>query len=339
MKRSALVFREPFAVEIEEEETPAPGAGEALVQTEYSALSSGTEGLVYAGLFPKDMELDSSIASLRSAFSYPLRYGYAAVGRVVDIGEGVGRQWTGQRVFSFQPHMSAFTARVSDLIPLPEGLDPAEGAMLPAMETAVSLVQDGAPLLGERVLVVGQGVIGLLTAGLLARMAPAALCTLDRFPLRRRASEELGAAASLDPMDAGLEAALSAWLPPDGADLAFELSGVPQGLNTAVHWTGFSGRIVVGSWYGAKPGHIDLGGRFHRSRIRLLSSQVSSLDPQLAGRWDKPRRLSLALDWLTRLAPARLITHTFTLQRAAEAFELMYSRPEETLQIVLRHEA
>lgn len=339
MKRSVLVFREPFAVELEEEETPAPAEGEALVQTEYSALSSGTEGLVYSGLFPRDMELDSSIASLRSAFGYPLRYGYAAVGRVVEVGKAVSREWAGQRVFSFQPHLSAFTARVSELVPLPEDISPQEGAMLPSMETAVSLVQDGAPLLGERVLVVGQGVIGLLTAGLLARMAPASLITLDRFPLRRRTSEQLGAAASLDTEDPKLEAVLGAWLPSDGADLALELSGVPEGLNTAIQWTGFSGRIIVGSWYGAKPGHFDLGGRFHRSRIRLVSSQVSSIDPQLAGRWDKARRLGLTLDWLKRLAPGRLISHTFPLHRADEAFELMYTRPDETLQIVLRHEA
>jgi threonine dehydrogenase-like Zn-dependent dehydrogenase len=211
--------------------------------------------------------------------------------------------------------------------------------MLPSMETAVSLLQDGAPLLGERVLVVGQGVIGLLTAGLLARMAPGSLITLDRFLLRRRASERLGATASLDPEDPKLEAALGARIPFDGADLAFELSGVPEGLNTALCWTGFAGRIVIGSWYGSKPGHFDLGGRFHRSRIRLVSSQVSTVAPHLAGRWDKARRLGLALDWLQRLAPGGLISHTFPLHRAAEAFDLMYTRPEETLQIVLRHEA
>ena len=338
MKRSVLVFSQPFVLRLQEEDTPAPAEEEALIRTELSAISSGTEGLVYSGLFPGDMELDSSIPSLRGAFDYPLRYGYACVGRVEDVGPGVSREWIGKRVFGFQPHMSAFTARTSDLVLLPEDLSSKEAALLPSMETAVSLVQDGSPLLGERILVVGQGVIGLLTAGLLAGMAPQALCTLDRFSLRRRTSERLGATASLDPEDPELASGLGSRLTSGGADLAFELSGSLQGLNTALKWTGFCGRIVVGSWYGAKQGHVDLGGRFHRSRIRIASSQVSSIDPKLAGRWNKPRRLDLALSWLKRLRPSRLISHVFPLSRAPEAFELLHSRPEETLQIILQHQ-
>jgi threonine dehydrogenase-like Zn-dependent dehydrogenase len=201
------------------------------------------------------------------------------------------------------------------------------------VETAVNLVQDGAPLFGERVLVLGQGVVGLLTASLLAGFPLAALVTADCFE-RRCSSSPVPRAAALDPNAAHFRE--QAWhLLEQGADLTFELSGRPETLNDALALTAFCGRIVIGSWYGEKRADIDLGGAFHRSRIRLISSQVSTIAPELSGRWDKARRFGVAWQALERIQPQRWITHRFPLERAGEAYRLLDEHPEETIQVII----
>lgn len=334
MNGQSLLFSAPFQVSLCEERFPAPGPGQALVCTRLSAISSGTEMLVYRGQFPPDLPLDAGLPALGGVFSYPVRYGYASAGEVVELGPGVEREWQGRRVFSFQPHASHFLAPVEELLPLPDALSFEEAVFLPNMETAVTLVLDGQPLLGERVLVFGQGVVGLLATALLARFPLAELVTLDRFPLRREASLALGASASLEPEDLSQELGRRM---PQGADLSFEVSGAPEALDQAIAATGFAGRVVIGSWYGTKPACLDLGGSFHRSRMRLISSQVSSLDPGLSGRWTKARRLETVWEMLARVEPSSFITHRFPLERAAEAYRLLDENPEEALQVVLTY--
>src|SRR5262249_51218121 len=150
------------------------------------------------------------------------------------------------------------------------------------METAVNLLLDGAPLLGERVLVLGQGTIGLLVTALAARFPLQALIAVEGVPARARLARALGATRVVAP---GEEARPG----PDGADLAYELSGRPEALDVAVAAAGREARIVVGSWYGRKRAPVDLGGAFHRGRLRLLSSQVSHIAPALSARWNRGR--------------------------------------------------
>jgi threonine dehydrogenase-like Zn-dependent dehydrogenase len=315
---------------------PEPQAGQALVRTVLSAISPGTEALIYRGLFPEDLPVDENIPALAGQFAYPLKYGYCAVGEVVAAGPGVEPDWLGRMVLAFHPHEDYFAAPVTELLPLPAGLPPHEAVFLPNMETAVSLVMDGRPLLGERVAVLGQGVIGLLTAALLARFPLGCLVTADRYALRRQASLALGVTASLAPDGDDFQAQMQARLP-GGADLCYELSGSPAALNQAIALTGFDGRVVVGSWYGRKRVSLDLGGRFHRSRIRLISSQVSNLAPELTGRWDKPRRFALAWQMLELIRPARFITQRVPIQEAPEAYRLLDESPEQTIQVVLEY--
>jgi 2-desacetyl-2-hydroxyethyl bacteriochlorophyllide A dehydrogenase len=331
--RRSVYFTAPKTIEIREELLPEPASGEALVQTLVSAISPGTENLVYQGQFPEDLALDETIASLPGSFAYPLKYGYSAVGRVIELGLAVDPAWLGRLVFAFNPHESHFVASTASLIPLPDGIEPETAVFLPNMETAVNFVMDGQPGIGERVAVLGQGVVGLLTAALLARFPLERLITLDRYPLRRQASLELGAHASLDPAGPQTPAQLRDLLA-DGADLCYELSGAPAALDQAIALTGFAGRVMIGSWYGQKRASLDLGGRFHRSRIRLISSQVSSLSPEWTGRWSKARRFSVAWDMLRRVQPARWITHRFNLQDAAQAYQLLDQRPEQAIQVV-----
>jgi 2-desacetyl-2-hydroxyethyl bacteriochlorophyllide A dehydrogenase len=334
--RQSLYFIAPRQVAVQDEDVPDPGMGEARVEVLLSAISPGTEGLVYRGTFPHNLVVDEGIAALSGKFGYPLKYGYATVGHVAAVGEGVDPAWEGQLVFAFQPHHSQFVAPVDSLLPVPHGVGPEDAVFLPNMETAVNFVMDGRPLIGEQVVVLGQGVVGLLTTSLLAQFPLAALITLDRYLLRRQASLRLSAHTSLDPLDMQDCQQLAALLP-DGADLCYELTGSPAALDEAIALTGFDGRIVIGSWYGQKRASLDLGGRFHRSRLRLISSQVTTLASEFSGRWSKERRFSVAWEMLRAVRPAQLVTQRFPIRDAAAAYQLIDQHPEETVQVLLTY--
>lgn len=333
--RRTVYFNAPRQVEVRQEPIPQPGLGQVLVQTLFSAISPGTEMLVYRGQFP-DLPVDASIESLEGGFAYPLAYGYACVGRVIQTGPGVGAEWQDRMVFSFQPHTSFFTCEPHALMPLPAGLSPETACFLPNMETAVNLVQDGAPLLGENVLVFGQGIVGLLTTALLAQFPLGSLVCVDLLANRRAAALASGATAAFDPCEQYFKQQAQQLLG-SGADLVFELSGAPQALDQAIALTRFSGRVLIGSWYGTKRAPLDLGGSFHRSRIRLISSQVSSIAPELSGRWDKTRRFNLAWQALERIQPEKWISARFPIAQAAAAYELLDQRPGEVMQIVFEY--
>jgi threonine dehydrogenase-like Zn-dependent dehydrogenase len=237
-------------------------------------------------------------------------------------------------VAAFNPHESHFIAEPETLIPLADDIEPEDGVFLPNMETAINFVMDGLPLIGENVAVFGQGIVGLLTTSLLARFPLANLITLDRFPMRRKVSREVGARVCLDPDDNNLQKKLTECLP-NGADLTYEISGSPIALDQALIATGFAGRIVIGSWYGSKRSSLSLGGKFHRSRIRLISSQVSTVAPEFQGRWTKARRFEVAWEMIRQLKPSRFITHRFHIQDAAKAYWLLDQMPEKAIQILI----
>ncbi|NHN57608.1 MULTISPECIES: zinc-binding alcohol dehydrogenase [Halorussus] len=344
MSARSVYFTGDGEVEVREREVDDPGEGEVRVRAERSAVSPGTELLVYRGEVPTGMAADATIDALSEEFEFPLRYGYAVVGRVTATGPDVDASWADRRVLAFNPHESRFCASVDDVVAVPDDCSAAAATFLPNVETAVNLVQDGAPRLGERAAVFGQGVVGLLTTALLADCPLAALATVDRHPARRERSLELGADAALDPagaaeVDADVGDRLRERLGDEfaGADLTYELSGAPEALDDAVAATGYDGRVVVGSWYGTKPAELDLGGRFHRSRISIESSQVSTIDPALRGRWSKDRRLAVAWDRLRDLDPERFVTHEFDVGAADEAYALLDENPGEALGVTFRY--
>jgi 2-desacetyl-2-hydroxyethyl bacteriochlorophyllide A dehydrogenase len=343
MKRRAVYFNAPRQVSVQEEPLPSPAADQVLVQTLVSAISAGTELLFYRGQAPADIPVDETISALAGDFNFPLKYGYAAVGRVIDTGANVVPAWQGRLVFAFHPHESHFLSSPAELIPVPPGLSSEEAAFLPNMETAVNFLQDGQPMIGEQVVVFGQGVVGLLTTSLLARLPLAGLVTLDCASLRREKSLALGAQSSLDPQAPDVLAQLNSLLVMEsshtGADLTYELSGNPAALDLAIAATGINGRVVIGSWYGQKRAALDLGGRFHRSRLSLISSQVSTIAPQWSGRWSKARRLQTAWQMLRQVKPTSLISHRFPVDRAAQAYNLLDQHPEETVQVILTYQS
>jgi alcohol dehydrogenase len=341
MRTRSVYFTGPREVAVREREVPEPGAGEARVRAEVSAISPGTELLLYRDQVPEEMAADETIDALSGGFEYPLRYGYATVGVVESVGEGVSADWEGKEVFAFHPHESRFCAPIEELVVVPERIDAETAALLANAETAVSFALDGAPKIGERVAVYGQGVVGLLSTAVLGRYPLDTLVTVDGIEPRREVSERLGADASLAPgTDLGerFENNGDSDGDPGGADLAYELSGDPAALDSAIDATGYAGRIVIGSWYGEKRAELDLGQEFHRSRIRLQSSQVSTIDPQHAGRWDKERRLGVAWDALAAIDSDGLLTHRVPVERAEEAYRLLDERPEEAIGVLVTYD-
>ena len=326
MKARVLYFQAPRRIEIRDQDVSEPGEGEVRIETDLSGISAGTELLLYRGQLPGGTILDEALPSLSGKVDYPLAYGYAVIGRVVAQGTGVG-DLLGRRVFAFETHRSAFLARPEELQLVPEDVPSESAVLLPTVETAVGLVHDARPLMGERVLVVGQGIVGLATTALLSRFPLARLVTVDRWEPRRRLSVELGAASSVSPED----------LDERDFDLTFEVSGSPEALDVAVTATGIEGRVIVGSWYGGKRAPLDLGTHFHRGRLSLRSSQVSRISPRLSARWTKERRFQVALEAAARLPARKLVSHRFPIERAAEAYRLLDESPDDCLQVLLTY--
>ena len=210
MNTRQLWFVNPFEVEIRERRLDSLQPDQVLVKNLYSAVSSGTELLVYRGQLPDSTALDDSLGVYADQnISYPLQYGYACVGRIEQAGTEVDSSRVGATVFAFQPHAGHYQCAAGAVIDVPDDIDPRTAVFLANMETAVNLVQDGNPRLGERVVVIGQGIVGLLVSGLLAQYPLAGLYALDSIAGRRTLSAKLGAHGAYSP-EAAPEAASEA---------------------------------------------------------------------------------------------------------------------------------
>ena len=189
--------------------------------------------------------------------------------------------------------------------------------------------------------VFGQGIVGLLLTALLSSFPLSSLVTLDLYSRRRLLSETLGAHATLDPSapetPARLAAALQATGPFPGADLCYEISGNPVALDQAIAATGFSGRVVIGSWYGRQAVRPEPGRPLPSQPVRLIGSQVSSIAPEHTGRWNNTRRYHATWQMLAQVKPARFITHRFPLHQAGQAYELIDRHPEDAIQVILTY--
>lgn len=339
--RQSVVFAAKETVALRDEEILPPRPGEVLVQSIASAISPGTELLILRGDAPANLSADSSIKALKGKLAFPIKYGYTCVGRVVDVGDERDASWIDRVVFAFNPHETRFVANLNDLIAVPASVAVEEALFYPNMETAITFMLDGAPLIGEQVAVFGQGIVGLLTTALLSKYPLARLITADRYALRRETSHKLGADVSLDPALPDFLEQMRDLLQGDrvyaGADLTYELSGAAKALDDAIAITGFTGRVVIGSWYGKKKVKLDLGGAFHRSRINLISSQVSTLNPMVSGRWDRQRRMQTVWQMIRRVKPAQFITHRFAFDEAEAAYETLIEQPESAIQVILEY--
>ncbi len=320
-----------------QEAVPSPGECEVTVRSVLSAISAGTEMLFYRGLVEEGTPLDETIQSIRSGLQYPYKYGYATVGVVERTGEGVPSVWVGREVFCFHPHESHFTVPLSEVHPVPTGMTMEDAVFFPGVETALSLVMDTAPIVGESVAVLGQGVVGLLTTAILARMPLGHLVVADRYVLRRERSRQMGAEVCVDPSGGPRQFLEDAGLARSKADAVIELSGTPEGLELATRISALEGRIIVGSWYGTSPQGCRLGDEFHRQRLRIISSQVSRISGELSSRWSKERRAELTWKTIRQLSPSQLITHRFPIMEASAAYQLLDENGHIALQVLLTY--
>jgi 2-desacetyl-2-hydroxyethyl bacteriochlorophyllide A dehydrogenase len=328
---TAVWFPRARAVEIRDEPLREPGPAEVRVRAVLSALSQGTERLVYRGEVDEHLALD--IPTLAGGYGFPVKFGYASVGRVVSAGREVRGIGAGDLVFALHPHQSEYVVDASLVRRLPEGVSADQGVFLANLDTALNVVLDAHPHLGDTVAVFGQGVVGLLVTQLLRR-AGAKVIAIDPSQIRRDMSERCGAHAILAAGDATLLHALTAGR---GADIAIEASGNARALQQAIDGVAAEGTVVVCSWYGDKPVTLDLGGSFHRGRLRIVSSQVGGIAPALAPRWDRERRILMATELLGELVLADLITHRVPFADAAEAYDLLDRGSDDTVQVVLAY--
>jgi 2-desacetyl-2-hydroxyethyl bacteriochlorophyllide A dehydrogenase len=286
----------PRKVALREEPLRAPAEGEALVRTLFSAVSRGTERLVFEGRVPESEHARMRAPLQSGDFPFPVKYGYCAVG-VIEDGPA---DRLGETVFCLHPHQDRFLAPAAMCVTLPPGLPPARATLAANMETAVNILWDARPLLGERALVIGAGVVGLLVARLLARLPGTAVALHDIDAGKAALAESTGArflGATPEPVH----------------ELVIHASGAPAGLATALDACAFEGRILEASWFGARPVTLPLGEAFHARRITLQSTQVGAVSPAMRGRRTHAERLALALallaedPWCDRLlgAPVR----------------------------------
>ena len=289
-RRLAVSFTGKERAEVVQEVHPALVPGQARVRCLCSLVSTGTELKVFKG------ERDFSLLNQ----TYPLKYGYSHVGVVTAVAEGVPQEWLGKTVFSFSPHCSAHSVDITSLIAVPDDISAEDAAFLPSMETAVCLAMAAHPLPGEAVAVVGQGLVGTLTAAVLTKCYGAADVTAVDI-----SGSRLEVASQLIP---NIKTCNTKLQPPTSRfDVCIEVSGSVSGLQSAIDCCRRGGKVVVGSWYGEAPAPLRLGLDFHRSELTLMTAQVSHLPSSLGSRWSKQRRFDLAWDLIRAVRPARLL--------------------------------
>ncbi len=268
--------------------TVAPGRGEiraetlpadpdrVLVRTLASGVSRGTEALVFAGRVPGSQHQAMRAPLMDGAFPFPVKYGYSVVGQTNS----------GARVFALHPHQDVFLAPAAMCIPVPDAVPTHRAVLAANMETALNLLWDAVPLAGERILVIGAGVVGLLAASLLARTPAACVTVVDidcsREPLARRF------ACNFATPDAA----------PDEQELIVHASASEAGLRLALDCAAFEARIIEASWYGDHAPRVPLGEAFHARRLRLIATQVGAIAPPMRNRRTHAERLALALELL-----------------------------------------
>ncbi len=266
---------------------PAPGAGDVLVETLCSGISRGTETLVFAGRVPLGQYARMRCPFQEGEFPGPVKYGYAAVGRV-SAGPAA---LLGRIVFALHPHQSRFVVPAEAVLPLPADVPPGRAVLAANMETALNGIWDAPVLPGDRVCVIGAGVVGLLTAFLASRIPGTDVAVIDPDPGQAQATSALGLA----------------WYPeaarlPEGRagdfDIVIHASGNPAGLRTGLALAGFEAPIIEMSWYGDREATVPLGEAFHSRRLAIRASQVGSVAARQRPRWTHRRRLQTALGLL-----------------------------------------
>ncbi len=298
-----------------------PRPGEVLVRAIASGISRGTESLVFAGRVPKSQYHAMRCPFQQGDFPAPVKYGYASVG-VVEEGAA---EWRGRRVFCLYPHQDRYVVPADAVLPIPDAVPDARAVLAANMETAVNGLWDAAPRLGDRITVVGAGVVGGLMAALAVRLPGATVSLVDINPARAALAAALGCRFAL-PENASGE-----------FDLVIHASGSAAGLATALRLAGFEATVLEMSWYGDASVPAPLGEAFHAKRLVLRASQVGAVAPAQRARWSHRRRLALALDLLADPVFDQLITGENRFDDLPQVMARLASDPAGALCQVVRY--
>jgi threonine dehydrogenase-like Zn-dependent dehydrogenase len=282
----------PGRGELREQPLPSRGPGEVCVRAYFGAVSRGTEALVFRGAVPPSEYARMRAPFQEGDFPAPVKYGYINVG-VVEQGPDV---LLGRTVFCLFPHQDRYVVPADAVLPIPDRVPAGRAVLAANLETAINALWDLAPRVGDRVAVIGAGVVGCLCAWLLARIPGCRVELVDTNPGRAGIAAALGAAFAT-PSTATAD-----------VDAVVHCSGNGEGLALGLALAGFEARVLELSWYGDRPVTLPLGGAFHARRLQLLSSQVGSVAPAQRPRWTHRRRLALALDLLDDPVLDRLVT-------------------------------
>jgi threonine dehydrogenase-like Zn-dependent dehydrogenase len=288
----AFWLREPGVGEIRPAALPTPGPDEVLVRARYSGVSRGTETLVFAGRVPVDQHAAMRAPFQEGDFPAPVKYGYLSVG-VVEQGPAGLR---GRTVFCLHPHQSAYVVPASAVVPVPDGVPAARAVLAGTVETAVNALWDAPPLLGDRVSVVGAGMVGCGVAALLARFPGVRVELVDADPARAAVAAALGVDFATPERATG------------GRDLVVHASATSEGLQRSLELLAPEGTALELSWYGDRAVRLSLGGAFHSGRLTVRSSQVGMVAPARRGSRTHADRLALALELLADPAFDALLT-------------------------------
>jgi NADPH:quinone reductase-like Zn-dependent oxidoreductase/FMN phosphatase YigB (HAD superfamily) len=319
-----IQFVAPNDVTTVTKQVPALAPNDVLIESVCSLISSGTELKIYQGLFD-DAALDVNIDSMQDArMAYPLAYGYSLVGRVVGCGDGVvdRSNLLGKLVFTFSAHATMAVADRQAIHIVPDGIDALDAIFMPSVETALSIVHDAHPRLGENVAVYGQGLIGLLVTAVLSRAGGysnqdgrvGSITTFDTLTSRLAVSTAMGSHQALFPQEA---------VNAGPFDLSIEVSGNGRALQSAIDMVRSGGRVIIASWYGNRDLSLKLGIDFHRSHKTIITSQVSEIPASLSSLWSKQRRFDLTWELLREIRPSLLLTRLESLQDAKTAYDAL----------------
>jgi len=290
----AFWLAEPGRGEIRSVALPAPGPDQVLVRTLHSGVSRGTETLVFRGAVPASQHGAMRAPHQEGDFPAPVKYGYLNVG-VVERGPD---ELVGRTVFCLHPHQTAYVVPAESVVVVPEGVPPERAVLAGTVETAVNALWDAAPLLGDRVAVVGAGMVGCSVARLLARFPGVQVTLIDLDPTRAETAEGLGVGfASPD-----------SHLPVGDCDLVVHASATSAGLQTSLDLLRAEGSVIDLSWYGDSAVELSLGGTFHSGRLAIRASQVGVVAAARRSRYTTTQRLALALDLLHDPAFDALLT-------------------------------
>ncbi|MBS7589756.1 zinc-dependent alcohol dehydrogenase [Ancylobacter defluvii] len=287
-----------------------------------SCVSRGSERLVLRGDVPKSEFQQMRAPFQQGEFPFPVQYGYQSVG-VVEAGPEALK---GRRIFSLHPHQDVYRLPASAAVIVPDHIPPPRAAIAANMETALNAMWDAGAGPGDRIVIVGGGVVGLMLTALAAGLPGAEVTLVDVRPERAEIAVAFGADFAL-PAEIG-----------DDADIVFHTSASAAGLQTALGAGGFEAKIVELSWYGASATTVALGGAFHSRRLRLIGSQVGTVSPERRPRWPHARRLAKALSLLDDARFDRLITHVIPFAQAPVRLPQLLNDGPDALAILLTYD-